>query len=239
LFSPWKRQPDRLLFIYWIASSIQLVGLGKVGSNHNYFIEFAAATAMLGAIGAFRLLHADRWELAIGSAACLIVVFGAVLGHGLIQTAFGGRGTIRAMVTKVSDDSAMIKAGAHDSEFQRLIQRVRDEPGIVIADPPDVVVLADRPVYLEPLMYSVLMAEGEWQPGPAVNTICTGQVTLLVLAYQLGDHSDIYGSFDAFPDPVTRALEKVMRYDETQAYRNVYTLRSGIDATGDPSTGVC
>ena len=95
----------------------------------------------------------------------------------------------------------------------------------MLADPPDVVVLANRPVYFEPLIYSVLMDEGAWRPDAAVDTICSGQVRLLVLDYRLGDHSDTYGSRDAFPAPVLRALESVMRFESTQANRNVDTLR--------------
>ena len=87
------------------------------------------------------------------------------------------------------------------------------------------VVLANRPVYFEPLIYSVLMAEGAWRPEAAVDTICSGQVRIVVLDYRSGHHSDTYGSRDAFPAPVLRALESVMRYETTQANRSVYTLR--------------
>ncbi len=236
-FRPWKRPTERLLLIYWIASSFQLVGLGKVGSNHNYFIEFAAATAMLSALGAYRLLHLRRHELSLVAAGGLLVVLRLALGGSFAQVAFGGIGAIRTEETKVAADVSMLRAGSHDPDFDSLVERVREEPGIVLADPPDVVVLADRPVYLEPLIYSVLMAEGKWRPDPAVQTICSGQVRLLILDYRLGDHADTFGQFDAFPAPVTRALEAVMRYDSSQADRNIYTLRSDIDVTAGASSG--
>jgi hypothetical protein len=238
-FRPWTRPRERLLFIYWLASSLQLIGLAKVGSNHNYIIEFAAASAMLGAVGAYRLLHLPLHELSVVAAVSLLVVLRFTLGGGFAQLALGGLGAIRTERTEVAADISMLRAGSHDPEFDSLVKRVREEPGIVMADPPDVTVLADRPVYFEPLIYSVLMAEGEWQPGRAVDTICSGQVTLLILEYRLGDHSDTYGSFDAFPPPVTRALEAVMRYEGTQANRNVYSLRSGFDLASNRSTGAC
>jgi hypothetical protein len=238
-FRPWERPAERLLFIYWLASSLQLIGLAKVGSNHNYILEFAAASAMLGALGAYRLLHLPRPELSVVAAVALLVVLRLVFGGGFAQVAFGGLGAIRTERTEVAADISMVRAGSDDPEFDSLVKRVREEPGIVMADPPDVTVLADRPVYFEPLIYSVLMAEGQWQPARAVNTICSGQVTLLVLGYELGGHSDAYGSFDAFPDPVTRALEQVMSYAWSQANRNVYTLRSGFDLASTRSTGAC
>jgi hypothetical protein len=238
-FRPWKRPRERLLFIYWLASSVQLIGLAKVGSNHNYIIEFAAASAALGALGAYRLLHLSRHELSVVAAVALLVVLRLVAGSGFMQVAFGGLGAIRTERTEVVADISMVRAGSDDPEFDSLVERVREEPGIVMADPPDVTVLADRPVYFEPLIYSVLMAEGEWQPDRVVDTICRGQVTLLILDYRLGDHSDTYGSFDAFPTPVTRALEEVMTYEGTQANRSVYTLRSGFDLASNRSAGAC
>ena len=109
-FRPWKRPTERLLLIYWIASSFQLVGLGKVGSNHNYFIEFAAATAMLSALGAYRLLHLRRHELSLVAAGGLLVVLRLALGGSFAQVAFGGIGAIRTEETKVAADVSMIKS---------------------------------------------------------------------------------------------------------------------------------
>ena len=55
---------ERLLVTYWLASSLQLIGMTKVGANHNYWIEFAAITSVLAALGVCALLagQRDRWH---------------------------------------------------------------------------------------------------------------------------------------------------------------------------------
>jgi hypothetical protein len=41
---------------------------------------------------------------------------------------------------------------------------VRHEPGGVLAEPMDVIVLAGRPVLLEPFIYNLLLQAGRWRP---------------------------------------------------------------------------
>ena len=112
LFGPWRRRDARLLIIYWLASSLQLIGLAKIGSNHNYFIEFAAATAMLGALGVHSLLHASGRGLAVAAAAGLLAVFSVVLGGEFARVASGGLGTIRTTLTEVNAELAMLRSGS-------------------------------------------------------------------------------------------------------------------------------
>jgi hypothetical protein len=88
------------------------------------------------------------------------------------------------------------------------------------------VVLADRDVFFEPLVYSVLFEEGEWDAQQAVATICAGQVGLVVVDFPLEQVGANYGQFGAWPAPVLSALEKVMRLESNQAHRNVYVPRT-------------
>jgi hypothetical protein len=104
---------------------------------------------------------------------------------------------------------------------------VKAQPGFVLADPPDVVVLADRPVMFEPLIYSFLMAEGRWQADPAVRMICDGEVSLVVLDYPLdAQDNTAFGAFHAWPDPVFTALEDAMQPSGQLDNRDLYTPRS-------------
>ena len=95
---PWTSSHSRLLLLYWAASAVSLVGIGKIGANHNYWIEFAAATAMLAARGAASVVF--RWRA--GAAAivgCLVVVLLAVQLGGptqLFESLRGGRSDLRA-----------------------------------------------------------------------------------------------------------------------------------------------
>ena len=96
----------------------------------------------------------------------LIAVFGVVLGGGLVRMTVGGLGAVRSTAADVGFQAAMLRAGASDPAFSGLVARVRAEPGFVLADPPDVVVLANRPVVFEPLIYSMLLEQGSWRPDP-------------------------------------------------------------------------
>ena len=222
-----SRPTERLLVIYWLATSLQLIGMAKVGANHNYWIEFAAATAVLAAFGTATLLKS---RLAAAAAPTLVVVFGVVLGSGLVHITLGGVGSVHRTVTEVGDQMAMLRAGSQDSGFDALVRRVHDEPGFVLADPPDVVVLANRPVMFEPLIFSMLQDEGTWHAELAVKMICDGSVRLLVLNYPLGPQNNgTFGRFHAWPDMVWHALEDALQPAGEQANREIYIARQQVD----------
>ena len=137
---------SRLLLLYWAASAVSLVGIGKIGANHNYWIEFAAATAMLAARGAASVVF--RWRAgAAAIAGRLVVVLLAVQLGGptqLFESLRGGRSDLRAALQ-----------APPDPDFADLVERVRLAPGDVLAKPMDVIVLGGRPILLEPFIYSI------------------------------------------------------------------------------------
>jgi hypothetical protein len=97
------------------------------------------------------------------------------------------------------------------TEFRELVQRVHNEAGAVLAEPMDVLVLADRPVLLEPVIFGILQRQGAWDPRPLVRSICAGEVSLLVLEVPLPTMAE-YAPFGVpwWPEPVIRALQARM-----------------------------
>jgi hypothetical protein len=113
-------------------------------------------------------------------------------------------------------------------EFDALVDRVRREPAAVLAEPMDVVVLAGRPVLLEPFIYNLLLDAGRWRPAALVARICTGEVGLLVLGYPIEVGARMTdGLYALWPAPVMAALQDSMTLKGIQATRYIYTYAPG------------
>jgi hypothetical protein len=108
-------------------------------------------------------------------------------------------------------------------DFGKLIERVRSEPREVLADPPDVVVLAGRRNLLELYFSAIRHSQGQWNPDPLVRRICRGEVGLLVLRYKLeSDARGIYQGYPYWPPPILAALRESMEFQTEQAGRFLY-----------------
>ena len=77
---PWLFRGERLIVLYWAAASLPLLGMTKVGANHNYWIEFAAATAILAAGAVAGLVRAINPRHASAAIASLMVIVGVAVG---------------------------------------------------------------------------------------------------------------------------------------------------------------
>jgi hypothetical protein len=116
---------------------------------------------------------------------------------------------------------------AHGVAFASLVERVRRTEGIVLAAPLDVVALADRPVYLEPYLFSILAASGQWDAAPVVKGICDGDVRLAVLAHPLDAPDPAYHGYSLWPAAVRNALRRTMVLEGQVAGRYVYVPQAG------------
>ena len=215
---PWTANIGRLLVLYWAASAITLVGLAKLGAADNYWIEFAGSTAVLAALGLWHFCQQRE------------TVRAAFAGFGLIALfafPFAGAPPFSGPEVPAGFPDRLKSASLRTSdEFQQLIERVKDEPGDVLADPLDVLDLAGRSVLLEPFIFSILTQRGQWDPQPVVQRICLGQVKLVVLAYSLE-----YGArfaplgYSWWPESVISAIQERMLPAGTQADRYIYIQR--------------
>ena len=78
----------------------------------------------------------------------------------------------------------------------------------MLTDPLDITVMADRPIVLEPILYSLREQDGSWDSRALVEQICSGQVGLVILGYPLNEISQ------RFPPTVGRAVQETFVLDE-------------------------
>jgi hypothetical protein len=97
----------------------------------------------------------------------------------------------------------------------------------------DVVAVANRPVLVEPFLYSVLASQGRWDAAPLVQQICRGNIELLVLDRSL-ETPQVYEGYTLWPAPVLHALQNVMVFEGMQAGRWIYTPRQGTRTAPPP-----
>ena len=206
----WARSSDRLLILYWLAAAIPVLGIGKAGASTNYSLEFAAAGAILGALGAW---YATR---------CVSRLASLGLGFGMAYAVLTiSAGTLQATWASTLELHNTTEQNA--GEFRQLVDRVRREPRLVLAEPADVVTLAGKPVLLEPLLASFFLDAGQYDPGPLVQRICRGDVGLAVLARPMDLQVDqTYDGHRVWPLPILQALMQTMQLDGMQAGRAVY-----------------
>ncbi|MCC7103632.1 MAG: glycosyltransferase family 39 protein [Chloroflexi bacterium] len=216
-----KAENDLMVW-YWALTMVPLVGLGKVGSNYNYWIEFAAATSILATLAVQRQLDRARMmgQHARMPVACLALA---------VQLVAGG---LLAHVEGLIGPAAHSPSQGQLAEFASLVHRVRSEPGPVLANPLDVVTLAGKPVLFEPYLFSILQSEGQWDAADLSRQICAGEVRLLVLDTPLERGSTEFQGYTHWPRPVFDALRQTMRLEDTLANRFVYVPRGPLPPDG-------
>ncbi|MBV9544971.1 MAG: hypothetical protein JOY61_11405 [Chloroflexi bacterium] len=208
----WSRTTN-LIVLYWALSAMWLLGLLKFGAFYNYWIELAAPTAVLAATSIWVIGESYR-DVTSRVMACVPVWLL------ILDLAWVGSTYVGSIPGSIQDMRDMPRR----TEFDQLVQRVRDEPGPVLAEPMDVVALAGRQLDLEPVIFGILQRQGTWDPQPLVSSICAGDVHLLILELPLPRLAE-YAPFGVpwWPEPVVRALQARMVQSDTQAARFIYT----------------
>ena len=205
-------RPD-LLIVYWLISALPVVGMAKVGAHYNYWLEFASCTAVLATLAI--------WAAPSDASSSARPLLGALplllLAGSLVMVAPRISPAVLSGLRSVPDQPE------RSAEFGQLVQLVHDQRGDVLAQPQDVLALADRPVLLDIQLMSVLEGQQVWDPRPLVARICGGQVGLLVVSSALEDQASFtFQKYPLWPPSVSRALLQVMRFDQQLAGRFVY-----------------
>jgi hypothetical protein len=208
-----RRRAVGLLALYWIATLLPLLGLAKVGSNYNYWIEFAGPTAVFAAVGLVGALDRQSSAAARGQQAALVLVAANLA----LLTVLLGPSLLSASLRHARDDTAR-------TQFAALVERVRAEPGEVLAAPLDVVSLAGRRVLFEPYIFSLWFSAGEWDPAPLINRICEHDVALLVLDRSVDQPVFEYHDYSSWPAPIISALRQTAVLEARYGDRYVYRL---------------
>jgi hypothetical protein len=218
LFAPraGRTRLDSLLALYLLGTALPLVGLGKVGSNHNHWLEFAVATSVVATVALWAVAE-TRWRALL--AALLLALHAAALVPLVNVTALKGLWEQRSLAA-VEPDAGRAAA------FQQLVERVRAEPRDVVANPLDVIVLAGRPVLLEPYLFSIFHSQGLWSPDPIVGWLCTRRVGLIVTDHPLEQFNPSYHGYTHWPAPVYGAMLEAFARESHVGGRYVYVPRA-------------
>ena len=225
----WLKDP---VVLFWLASLMFLpVGLAKVGSNWNYWIESAAATAVLASCGV--------WRFALGGGMPRFSRLAALIGLLAVLA------SPRWLLPPAADLGTVLDRMLHPdqrqvTEFAAVLERVRAEPRGVLSEPLDIVILAGRDILLEPYIFSILNQQDRWDPAPAVRQICTGQIGLLVLDHRLEGPDWETDGYNHWPTAVLDALRATMQLERSQASLFLYVPVTRSEATQhDPPPGPC
>jgi hypothetical protein len=203
---------DKLLACYFVASLLPLLGLGKIGSDQNYWIECAAITAVLATLGIWSRLQGGAENDRHGGAFRPLSLIGVTVGFV----------TLSLSSSALPAWSEVAPNAAYAAEFRKLVERVQAEPREVLAEPLDVVVLAGRRTLFEPTIFGILNGQGLWDAAPLYRDICAGRVGLLVLSEPLGSELQQRRGYAYWPATILVALQDTMVLEATQAGRFVY-----------------
>jgi hypothetical protein len=211
---PWLvrvRIRREFLALTWLAWLISMLPLGAVGADANYWIGFAAVTAVLASLTVWR--GRTSWPASVGAAllgCAALVSVGSVGAWLLARPGYLGIGQ------------------PLDATVRGLADRVARTQGTVLADPLDVLVLAGRPVLIEPILFSLMEQDGTWDSRALVARICNGDVRLLVLGYPLEEVQR------RWPLSVAAALRQTFLLEESVplAAGRRYVLRRARESPG-------
>jgi hypothetical protein len=228
----WKRTTPRLLLFYWLSTAIPIVGIVKLGANRNYWLEFAAATAVLASLAIWTCLAPRRRSLRSFASllpVLLLAVQLAILAPARLVT---DRSFDTIPYSWVLSRELFGRLAFQTSGFDNLVNALRKEPGPVLAENVDVAVLSDHPVLFEPFAFSMLERQGRWNSGPLVDDICSGRIALLVLTYTIDSNNSPVGMQDypMWPRSVMAALRSVMQLADTRDWHFLYRPIDPLDA---------
>ncbi len=193
----------RLLLLSWLGALVPMLALGAIGADSNYWLQLAAVTSVLMSLWLWR--YRQHWWGVVGT---LLLVLNVTLATS------GVMGWLRQRPNFLQTGPSV------EQPFNALVARVRSEQGTVLADPLDVLVLADRPVLLEPIVYSLREQDGSWDPRPLVERVCSGEVTLVVLGYPPEEMAQ------RFPRAVAEAVQQ--RFSQSQQSAQVGGARRWV-----------
>ncbi len=149
----WRKAVGDIMVLYTLASLVSLLGLAKIGSNYNYWIDLGAISAILATQviwGGLRVGLVPAGAIAIVS----LCVLGAQLAIFL-----QGHSSLDLLGILPYEQQRDLR---HPDEFNWVVERVREEPKDVLSESLDVVVLAGKPAVVEPIIFTIMVNGNEW-----------------------------------------------------------------------------
>lgn len=168
-----RRKDDMLFALYLAATAWHLFATAKAGSASNYLLEPQAALSIMVGLALQWLLAKKRLPFT----------------NRPLWNRFAFIGLVYLAIITVFTSGELLVRVANASEARvtlpRLTKIVKSVPGPVLSDDISLLVLAGKPVYFEPFLFSLLAKEGKWDPRPLVARIRAQEYDLLVLGHEL------------------------------------------------------
>jgi hypothetical protein len=204
LFAGWFGVTSwRLIAPYLAGAVLSGLTIGKVGSNVNYLIELGAALSL--SLGA--LLAWQRPRRAVYAVIAVLLT----LDMALMVLASPYRTVTHARL-------------AQAEEARRLLGRIHDTRGIVLADEDmGLLVLDGRPLYFQPFEMTQLARAGRWDQRPLLHEI-ERQAFAAILIYRI---PELPLERQRWTDEMLAAIERRYGVAERVGQTEVYRARPG------------
>lgn len=198
--------PLVLFSIFAVFGMLSAVTSLKEGAAANYYLEFQAAGSLLLGLVATRIIrlmnerqsdpHYWRYRAA------------AILGLGMLawQTIYGWESKYRPPYEIIVPN------------MERVAELARTLEGPVISE--DMVLLhrIGKPLYFQPFIMTRLAEEGQWNPGPFLAKLRSGEIAMIVLTHDIGSRH----YRNRFSPEFTEALQSRYRFVQRFGHFAVY-----------------
>jgi hypothetical protein len=213
----WRKAVCDIMVPYALASLVTLIGLAKIGANYNYWIDLGAITAVLATQVIWGGLRAGPVPAAFVAVAAV-----AVLGAHLAVFLRDAQPSMDLLGILPAEQQRDLR---EPTEFDWVVERVREEPREVLSEALDVVVLAGKRTEVEPIIFTIMVDGNQWDDGPLVRRICAGDVGLVLIKGPLegGTPDQEYVRGALWPPRVLEALRETMQFETRQAGLSLYS----------------
>jgi len=185
-----RRKDDMLFALYLAATAWHLFATAKAGSASNYLLEPQVALSIMVGLALQWLLVKKRLPFT----------------NRPLWNRFAFIGLVYLAIVTVFTSGELLVRVASASEARvtlpRLTEIVKSVPGPVLSDDISLLVLAGKPVYFEPFLFSLLAKEGKWDPRPLVARIRAQEYDLLVLGHELSRPLSPYHGIESWHNDI-------------------------------------
>lgn len=206
----WRTQKSWLMLApFLVGAFLSSLTIGKIGSNINYFLELAAALALIaGMMVVWLRQYPWRNVLVI---VLLIVQFGLLLQSSL-------RHNVDWILTPRYQELNYV---------QLLEQEVKNAQGLILADEHmGLLTMNDRPLYLQPFTMTQLARDGKWDQQPLLEEIASQAFDLILIHH-----------FDAYAVHKERWTAEMLEAIDTY-YRPLKTLSGTVVYIPQEAAGI-
>ncbi|MGI9145013.1 MAG: hypothetical protein ACR2IK_00435 [Chloroflexota bacterium] len=176
---------ERMWRMYFVACLASLPSLAKLGASSNYWLELSAATAVLLALGSYRLAAWPRARL-VAPVVVAGSLFVAVPGYQALAVEAATNGaellhpsTPRYLSLVGDGGSAPLRV---DAGF---VDEIARDSGALLTDNSGLAVAAGKRIEFEFQIFQLLSAEGQWSEQPILAAIAARRFELVALMHPL------------------------------------------------------